>query len=277
MDGVTDAFKSMKTQRIEHSKYQILKTLLEDESCNLLDLELKEKLKSIMSHNLSENLILQGEIYGTVQILGVSELLDAKLTHEESTKVSRILQKALDSKYLDLCNKFKAATDLSLPNEVAEMDKYLDDGTSPDSHLLNMRSKIVDQQERYLMILQKKQDLLERLAKQRLEKLPEVCESKVKEYDTITRLNSLKTQIVREKTRTSAFTRNKGDFRNYEEIINGLKERMAECTRNIESLKDLKKSYNQSAGKQYDDILKLYTQYKTGLEKKQLMIGIFQK
>lgn len=277
MDCVIDAFNQMKTQRIEHSKYQILKELLEEESYDLLDLELKEKLKTILSNNLSKNILfLQGESYSTTHVLGISELLDAKLTHEESTIVSRILQKALDSKYSDLCSKFKTATNLSLPNKVAEMGKNLDD-TPQDYYLLNIRSEIVDQQERYLKNLQRKQDLLESLAKRRLEKLPKVCESKVQEYDTITRLNSLKTQLVREKTRINTFTQEKGDLRSYEETINGLKERTMKCTRNIETLKDLKKAYSQSTGKQYDEILKQYIQYEKALEKKQLMIGIFQK
>jgi hypothetical protein len=280
LQELIDAKEFFQFQHNKYRQYKILYDTVQEGVCNsnLWDNELQLKVQDVLFEDSCAQVIdLEngGFTDDSSNIFGLLHMDKSELTCDESIKLKQFIDLILQEKYNNICKEFIKITGENINLISSTSKNYNDfDVSSEDINLLELRGKVEHQQKIYTQNLLKEKGVLEDLVKLRLEKLPKVCEEKIKECEVISRKCELQTKIVQDKTRVEIF----GEaLPAYRELIKDVKIQQEECQQDIQYLQKLKEKYKLVACKQFDELLKSFIQYKSSLEKKKLMYESLQR
>lgn len=267
---VNDLMNFLKVEQSKYLQQKIIYDLIEDIiNHDHMDPKLKSKVKEVMlSENVKQTSSIDTKAYKIKELplLGVDKQ-NTVLTYSESSVLQEMLKMKLSENTTAITASHQSWADLVESNHQLQPLQI----DSDDTVLLEYRNKLYVEQQKYIKNLANLHDLLEEIVEVRVKKLPELFEDKLKESQLVQKINHLKCTLADEKCNVDIFTETPCSLKAYNELINEVKEQQKDCQKQINDLKELKEKYKQISGKQYDDILKTYLQYKASLEKKKVL------
>ena len=141
-----------------------------------------------------------------------------------------------------------------------------------DKILINLKTRLNEQQKIYADNLLKRHDLLEGILSIRLNDTKNMADLKTEELDICGKLHKLQVEIINLKNRRDILNETPTSMVAYSELLKDIYLEQMECQQKIEELEELKEKYNLVSCKQFEDILKSYLKYKTDFERKEALI-----
>ncbi|KAJ8922262.1 hypothetical protein NQ315_004200 [Exocentrus adspersus] len=274
---VNDLYEHLKFERNKYAKYKIIQDALEEciDVNSELDQNLKTKVRDILlSGSVVQCLSLEEfpSNESRQSVLGLIDINQHELNYMENKHLQDVLKRKLEEKYETVCDDFRKTTSKDIENTLENIPSSVPlQMVTEDKILLDLKDRLLLEQEQYVKNLSNQSDLLSEITDARLKKVPELTEHKIKEYQIKEKLNHVKSSLMQEKVRVDVFTEANGSLQAYKELIKDIKDQQSDCEKEIQRLMDLKEKYSQVSCKQYDDILKSYLQYKATIEKKKLL------
>ncbi|XP_064210780.1 uncharacterized protein LOC135265330 isoform X2 [Tribolium castaneum] len=251
----------LKLQRDRYTHLQILYQAVPDfiSTAGALNPDLATKVENILHEQSCQQVeVLDNE---NTQLLGLQ------------SSGHRLI---LEHKYKKVCDEFLKATSQNV-NSVDGRDGCDFSVRPEDNTLVVLKKKLEEQQQKYLENVLTEEKVLEDIAKLRLEKLPKVCDEKIKECQMGAQVGELKTKLARETSRIDVFMERSNSLKAYKELLKDIKEQQLECESEIKHLQEMREKYKQVACKQFDQILKSYVEYKASLSRKEMMYKAYCK
>lgn len=215
----------------------------------LISMDLSQQVK-IKVHN---SLLLNDEV-----VLGLRNLYPDELSYEEGKLLKNEIEQKLLSQYQ---NTHRPVYDA--------IEQFLKKSSNTATKLLiDFRIQLNDEQDRYMKNLHKHIRLLKELFTLRNKCLNEISTNKIKEYNSKTKIQNIKSKLLYEKTKMDIFTDTEVSLDAYRELIKDIGQEQKHCQNQVENLCALKEKYHQVRCHQFENILKSYIEYKTATEKR---------
>ncbi|XP_064211362.1 uncharacterized protein LOC135265596 isoform X1 [Tribolium castaneum] len=257
----------LKLQRDRYTHLQILYQAVADfiSTAGALNPELATKVENILHEQSCQQVDVLDNEY--TQLLGLRSSGNSELSFNEGRTLRKEIGLILEHKYKKVCDEFLKATSQNV-NSVDGRDGCDFSVRPEDNTLVVLKKKLEEQQQKYLENELTKEKILEDIAKLRLEKLPKVCDEKIKECQIRAQVGELRTKLACETSRIDVFMERSNSLKAYKELLKDIKEQQLECESEIKHLQKMREKYKQVACKQFDQILKSYVEYKAALSRK---------
>lgn len=191
-------------------------------------------------------------------ILGLTNISSQEISYAEG----KLLKNELEQKLFFYCN--------IMHRSISDSIKQYHSKT-PDTEaklLIDFAMQLNNEQDNYMKNLHKHMKLLKELIDLQSKCVTEISKNKVKEYNAKNKLQNIKSKLLHDKTKMDIFTESKLSLDAYRELMKDIGQQQQECRNEVEHLCELKEKYQLVSCRQFENILKSYTEYKTATEKR---------